>query len=252
VVAPAGAAIVSRPDADRPNADRPIVSRPNAGRPIVGRLVAAALPRLMLRALRRGLSGVWGAAAPAPSGGAVVVANHHSWWDGYLLWLTLRRASRRPGMVIDERTLDRFPFFRAVGGLAPTESRAAARRAAAGDWLVVFPEGAIAPAGRLAPFARGAEAISRWAHVPVVPIGVRVVMRGRQRPEAYLRVGDGLPSGASTVDQRAAVAALLRVIDRDVELAEEAEAPLAGYEQWLVGEPSTDERMGRLRRWWTR
>jgi 1-acyl-sn-glycerol-3-phosphate acyltransferase len=219
----------------------------------MNRLIAALLPFLMVRSLRHGLAGVWGlATATKPAAGAVLVANHHSWWDGYLLWWTVRRSQRHVAMIIDARTLARFPFFRRLGGIAPEEARAAARRVERGEWLVVFPEGALTPPGRLAPFARGAQAISRWARAPVVPVGIRVVMRARQRPEAYLRVGESLPPGTSAEDQRAAVAALLALVDADVERADEAEAPLPGYEPWLAGAPSTDERAERARRWWSR
>jgi 1-acyl-sn-glycerol-3-phosphate acyltransferase len=218
----------------------------------MNRLIAAMMPWLMLRSLRQGLAGVWGVAAPLPTGGAVLIANHHGWWDGYLLWFLSRRWGRRLAILIDERTLERFPFFRRLGGIAPREARRAARRVGAGDWLVVFPEGEITPKGALGAFAPGAQAISRWARAPIVPIGIRVVMRARQRPEAYLRVGATMAAGASTAAQSAEVEALLALLDADLAAATDAEAPLPGYESWLTGAPSTNERAERMRGWWSR
>ncbi|CAN5784763.1 1-acyl-sn-glycerol-3-phosphate acyltransferase [soil metagenome] len=219
----------------------------------MNRLIAAIMPWVIERSLRRGLMGVWarvdGGAAPA--GGAVVVANHGSWWDGYLLWLMVRRARRPLGILIDAPTLERFPFFRQLGGLAPAEARAAARRARTGAWVVVFPEGEIVPSGTIGSFAPGARAISRWADVPIIPVAIRVVLRARQRPEAYLRIGEPLGAGTAERAQRDRVTSLLTDLDGALEAADHVEAPPAGFDLWLHGVRSTDERAAELRRWWT-
>jgi 1-acyl-sn-glycerol-3-phosphate acyltransferase len=220
---------------------------------MIVRLIAAALPWLMLRALRRGLSGVWGAGTDeVVPRGAVVVANHHSWWDGYLLWWFVRRAGRPLAILIDDVTIERFPFFRHQGGVAAREVRAATRLVRSGAWLVVFPEGAVRPPGRPQPFSRGAHAISRWADAPIVPLGVRVVVRGLQYPEAYVRVGAVLPPGSDAERQRDAVTALVARIDTDIARAGDAEAPVPGYAPWIEGRAGTDRRAARFRRWWTR
>jgi 1-acyl-sn-glycerol-3-phosphate acyltransferase len=218
----------------------------------VNRLIALALPAVMHRSLRGGLVGVWGAGAPVPEGGAILIANHHSWWDGYLLWALARRAGRRLAMMIDAGTLERFPFFRRLGGFAPTELRPAARAARAGAFVVVFPEGALRHAGPPGSFSAGAQALSRWAGVPLLPVAVRVALRGRQRPEAYLLVGETLPSGAAVDVQHAALTALLARLDRDLAAAPSAEQPPAGYELWLAGHDDTHRRAERHRRWWSR
>ena len=213
--------------------------------------IAWYLPRAVSRALRRDLAGVWGVEeAPLPDGGAVVVANHHSWWDGYLAWLLARRHGRPFAVLVDEATLIRYPFFRRLGALTTGELRTAVRRAAAGAWLFVFPEGRLLPPAAPAPFAAGAATIARLAQVPVVPFAWRVVVRGEQYPEVYVRSAAALPHGAQPDDQRAAVAALLARIERDLAGADDAEAPLPGYASWHPGRRSTQARLQRWGSWW--
>ena len=213
--------------------------------------IAAALPWLVQRSLRRDLAGVWGVdEAGAPEGGCVVVANHHSWWDGYLAWYVARRAERPFAVLVDAATLRRYPFFERQGAVDALAVRRAAARARAGAWLFVFPEGRIGPARRVAPFARGAGVIAGLAGVPIVPMAWRVVVRGGQYPEVYVRRGAALADGATPERQRAAVCALLERIDADLDAADDPERPLASYAPWHAGRRSTHERVARWRAWW--
>lgn len=213
--------------------------------------IAAALPWLVRRALRRDLAGVWGVAeAAAPPSGCVVVANHHSWWDGYLAWSLAAREGKPLGVLVDAATLRRYPFFARLGAIDARAVRRAAERARSGAWLFVFPEGRLGPADRVAPFARGAAVIARLAGVPVVPMAWRVVMRGGQYPEVYVRRGAELAPDATPERQHAAVAALLARIDVDLEAATDAERPLPGYAPWHAGRRSTHDRLDRWRAWW--
>jgi len=213
--------------------------------------IAWYLPHAVRRALRRDLAGIWGREpAASAAGGAVVVVNHHSWWDGYLAWLVAARAQRPFAVLVDDATLERYPFFRRVGAVGVGDLRAAVRRATAGAWLFVFPEGRLGPAHELGPFAPGADAIARMAGVPVQPMAWRVVMRGQQYPEVYLRRGPALPAGAGPDAQRRAVAALIEALDQDLEDAADAEAPVPGYALLYGGRRSSQERVARWRRWW--
>jgi len=209
------------------------------------------LPGIMRRSLRRGLAGIWSAAeAPPPPGGALVVANHHSWWDGYLAWAVAERHRRPFGAVMDDAQLARFRFFRRIGVVSTREPRAAARRAAAGAWLVVFAEGALRPPGPLGPTHGGAVAIARWAGVPVLPLAIRCVMRGADRPEVYLRFGAPMPSGVAQEAVAAELVALLARLDRDVAAAPDPEAPVPGYAAWWPPAARIHERLARWRAWW--
>jgi 1-acyl-sn-glycerol-3-phosphate acyltransferase len=213
--------------------------------------IGAALPWIMRRALRRGLAGVWSLEeAPPPAGGAVVVANHHSWWDAYLAWAVADRYGRPSGAIVSDAQLARFPFFRHVGGVAASAPRAAARRAAAGAWLLVFPEGELRSPGPLGPTRDGAAAVARWARVPVLPLAIRVVMRGRDRPEVYLRFGHAVPSGTDAAAIRERLVALMGRLDADVAASIDPELPLPGYVPWWPVAGRSDERVARWRRWW--
>jgi 1-acyl-sn-glycerol-3-phosphate acyltransferase len=118
--------------------------------------------------------------------------------------------------------------------------------------VVVFPEGALRAPGAPGAFAPGSEALSRWAGVPLLPVAVRVVMRGRQRPEAYLLVGETLESGAPAARQHEVLAALLGRLDRLLAEAPSAEDPPEGFALWLEGRDDTHRRALRHRRWWSR
>jgi 1-acyl-sn-glycerol-3-phosphate acyltransferase len=218
---------------------------------LLERLIGGALPGIMRRALRRGLAGVWSRAeAPMPGGGAVVVANHHSWWDAYLAWAVADRHGRPSGAIMDDAQLARFRFFRRVGAVSDREPRAAARRAAAGAWLFVYLEGELRPPGPLGPARPGAAAVARWAGVPVLPLAIRCVMRGGERPEVYLLFGASLASGVDHETVERALAALLERLDRDLAAAQDAEAPLPGYDPWWPTAGSSHERLARWRAWW--
>lgn len=215
------------------------------------RLVAAFVPARIHRAFRRGTGGVWGRLeAPVPNGGAVVVANHHSWWDAYLAWGLAVHHGRPPGAVMDDAQLDRFRFFTHLGAVPSSRPRAAARHAAAGAWLVVFPEARLRPVGALGPTRPGSAAIARWAGVPLWPVAFRAVVRGGEHPELYVRGGALLPVGSDAVVADAALAALLARLDADLAAALDPEAPVPGYAAWWRGRGSTHERAGWLARLW--
>ncbi|MFO8150738.1 MAG: 1-acyl-sn-glycerol-3-phosphate acyltransferase [Trueperaceae bacterium] len=218
---------------------------------LLERAIAASLPGIMRRALRRGLAGIWARAeAPVPTDGAVVVANHHSWWDAYLAWAVADHHGRPSGAIMDEAQLARFRFFRHLGVVSDREPRAAARRAAAGAWLVVYVEGGLRPPGPLGPVRPGAAAIARWAGVPVLPLAIRCVMRGGERPEVYLRFGAPLASGVDHETLARALADLLERLDRDLAAATDAEAPVPDYRPWWRATERSHERLARWRAWW--
>lgn len=175
------------------------------------------------RSVRADLGGIW-LRGPLPEGGAVLAPNHHSWWDGYVLRELTWTVGMDYRVLMLERQLARFPFLRRVGALGADEVRAAVRAARAGAWVVVFPEGAIQPPGPLRGVRPGAAWIARTAEVPLVPVALRTVMRGRQYPEAYLRIGRPV-DGA---DLAGTLARDLAVLDANL-AASDPEAPLAGY-----------------------
>lgn len=216
--------------------------------------LALAAPALMRRALRRGLRGVWALPVPPelPRGGAIVAANHHSWWDGYLGWLLRERLDLPLGVVMGAEQLGRFRFFRRLGALSEREPRAALRRLEAGGWLLLFPEGRLRPPGALGPAEGGLAFFAGRAGVPVLPLALRVVVRGHQRPEAFLSLGDPLPPGPELERRwRERLSARLAEIDAALAAAD-PEAPPTGFEPWLAGAASPHERHAWLGRLWAR
>lgn len=217
------------------------------------RLVADAigllLPWIIRRGLRRGLRGVWrwGDARDLPDGPFVLAPNHHSWWDVYLAWLVTERIDRDAVALMDPAQLARFPFFRRIGVLATAEVRPALRELKEGKVLVVFPEGELRRPGAMGPLEPGAAFFARKAAVPIVPAGFRVVLRGAEKPEAYVSFGAPLePSDDATAELRERLDAMLADLDRALERAEPEAIP-EGARPWLGGRAGTLEGA-----WWER
>ena len=206
-------------------------------------LVTLGLSALVRRSVRGGLHGVWVRGA-LPTGGAVLAPSHHSWWDGYVLYDLCGMLGQRYSVLMTARQLAEFPFLKRLGAIPDTQPRPALRAAQAGAWVVVFPEGGLRPAGRLGPLKAGAGWLARSAGVPLVPVALRVVMRGAQQPEAYLRFGPA----TNAEGLEAALSDELAVLD--AELADsDPEQPLAGYLRVSRPKGSQNERLagaGRL------
>ena len=214
--------------------------------------IAAAFPWIVRWELRRGLRGVWlvGSLPELPRGGFVLAANHHSWWDRYLAWLATRRLGRPAVGMMDSDQLERFPFFRDVGMVSDHEVRTALRRLEAGDGLVLFPEGRIASPGGSAPFRPGLAFLARRASAPVVPLALRVVLRGARKPEAYLAFGAPVAPGDGVEDEvRARLDDLLAQLDERLASAHPEDLP-AGVEPWIRGRATSREREAWWERWW--
>ncbi|WP_156103509.1 1-acyl-sn-glycerol-3-phosphate acyltransferase [Deinococcus sp. YIM 77859] len=205
---------------------------------------AAALLRATIRrSVRRGLGGVW-LRGPLPPAGAVLAPNHHTWWDGYVLGEVAWTMGAEFRVLMTGQQLARFPFLRRVGALGAAELRAAVRAARSGAWVVVFPEGAIFPAGPLHALHPGAGWLARRANVPLIPVALRVVLRGGQFPEAYVRCG----RATEPTRLREALARELAVLDTELS-ASDPHSPLAGYLRVTGGRTSDAERLhlpGRL------
>lgn len=228
--------------------------RPGPLRSLFEGALGALLPAVVLWSLRRGLAGVWGRLdGEVPAGGLVVAANHHSWWDGYLAFLLARRLRRPLTLVMAERQLDRYPFFRRQGAIGTRELRTALRRVRAGAVLVIYPEGAIGAPGPVAPLRPGATYLAARSGRPLVPVAVRVALRGGQRPEAYVRVGEAISAADPDVGETlaAALAGSLARLDGELREADPERVP-SGYVRWLRGAASTDRRLAWGVWWWGR
>lgn len=202
---------------------------------LFGDLVAGGL-------VRAGVRGVF-VRGEVPPGGLVWAANHHSWWDGFAPGLALRRLGRRPGVVVERSSLDRFPLLRRLGAVGTDEIRRAVEHARR-EPLVVFPEGELLPPDRLGPLRPGAAWIADRAGVPLLPVAVRAAVRGHAAPEVLVDVGAALPPGATTPELADRLGALLAALDALVASAP-AEEPLPGFREVVRGRRDWNERFSR-------
>ena len=202
-------------------------------------LIGWTLPFLIRRSLTRDLHGVYvkGRWDALPPGGALLAANHHSWWDLYLAWF-IGQKLRRPlsGLMLPE-TLGQFPFFRKLGAVPTTELREALRRLRRGELLIVFPEGELRPAGHVGALQPGLGFLAARAGVPVYPVAIRAVMRGAQRPEVFIVLGDAV----APAEVAGTLNALLAGLGRELAHAD-PEKLLPGFVCWRGGAASTNEQ----------
>lgn len=148
------------------------------GRP--GNVVARALLRPLVR-LVYDLRVIGGEHVP-PRGGALLVANHVSYADAFLLGAALQR----PVRYLMHRSFFESPLVGALArwvGAIPVASgdsaeereralSAAADSLRAGDLVGIFAEGRITRTGSLLGFRRGLESIARSAGAPIVPVAL--------------------------------------------------------------------------------
>lgn len=205
-------------------------TRPEVAYPVLGP-VAAAVARVLFSIQVRGLDRL------PRDGPALVAANHVSHLDPLVLFSVLHRRGRRPRFIALEDLwavpvvgwlLDhgRMIPVRRGSGAAPMVASACAALAA-GEVVVIYPEGTLAPPGPGQPPPRaGAGSLALQAHCPVIPIAMRDVppYRGglpRPRQPVEVRVGHPveLDAVASLPDREARRAAAHAVLDAVRDLA---------------------------------
>lgn len=191
----------------------------------------------------------------------LVVANHTSWWDGFLSHQLARAMGQRFRILMEAEHLDRYRVFRRFGAL-PVERRSAqqamrdlavaASCLAAGDAVWIYPQGSRRPA--MEPLDRlehgAAWLVARVGPpVRVVPVAFRYPFLSEQRPEAFALVGepwlleDAIPPRRTvTARLREMLATALAALDGDL-----AVERLAAYEILIGGRLSLNNRIDRWR-----
>jgi len=216
-----------------------------AGRIDVRRPAMLAALRLTVRG---GLAGVW-VRGRLPAGPVVWAANHHSWWDPFIAGELVTGAGRRMVLLADVANIGRYRFARHIGVLGTDELRTALDAVRDGAVLVVYPEGRLLPPGPPAPLAPGAAWSAARAPARLCSVAVRVLMRGRQHPEAYVVFSEIDTAGPSPeVIER--LRGRLRADLRDVDLLSanaEPGQPLPGFTRVVRGRRSWDERVDAAR-----
>ncbi len=163
-------------------------------------------------------------------GGALLVPNHVSFIDGFLLLATTDRPIR---FLVDQVYYDHHilnPFAKIMGAIpissngSPREIlhalREAGRRLDEGELVCIFPEGQITRTGNLLPFRAGFTRIMKGRNIPIIPIHLDRVwgsvfsfIRGKfitKWPSRIpypitLSIGEPLPSTSSAEDLRQAI-----------------------------------------------
>ncbi|GAA4004722.1 1-acyl-sn-glycerol-3-phosphate acyltransferase [Deinococcus rubellus] len=195
------------------------------------------------RQIRNGLRGVW-VRGGLPAGAAVLAPSHQSWWDGYALREVAWQLGQPFGVLMSERQLTTFPFLRLIGAIGAHELRPALRLLQAGSWVVVFPEGRIETPGKVRRVQAGAAWLAGASGAALIPVALRVVLRGQPRPEAYMRFGQAV----SGPDLPEALQAELELLDAEL-LGSDPEQPLAGYLRFVGGPSGRDGQPDLAARW---
>ncbi len=151
----------------------------------------------------------------------ILVANHVSWWDAFLIreLHRLARTGQPLYTLMGAQELARFPLFRMMGviGLShePANVTHALRRLRADDfpyWLTLFPQGRIWPSWkRPLAFRRGAELFAREiSPCTVIPVAVHLEPLTNPAPSAFVGIGEPLHVEAGGTIQ-------IAVMERSVE-----------------------------------
>jgi 1-acyl-sn-glycerol-3-phosphate acyltransferase len=160
-------------------------------------------------------------------GGAVIAANHFSFWDFFLVGRGPYRRDGRPVRILAKESLFRVPVFgwlmrraehipvhRGAGTDAFASAVAALER---GELVLVLPESTISPAFELLDFKTGAARMAARAGVPLVPAaswGSHRFHTVTRRPHWAWRlpvsIRYGAPLHPTTDDDPREVTALLR------------------------------------------
>jgi 1-acyl-sn-glycerol-3-phosphate acyltransferase len=207
----------------------------------LGKLLSAIVGGFLLLSLKGSLRGVY-LKGEVPKGPLVLAMNHHSFFDGHLVWLLSRQKRRMASLLVAEENLKAFPVLRLLGALEARRVREALRRLKEGAWVALFPEGEMRYPGPLGPLKPGAAWLARRAGVPLLPVACRVVLRGFEHPEAFLLVAPPLsPDG----DLEGALRGLLQELDETLRRTHPRKTP-EGFREVLRGRRSLEERVRPL------
>ncbi|RTG98031.1 1-acyl-sn-glycerol-3-phosphate acyltransferase [Thermus scotoductus] len=216
----------------------------------LARFLKALVEGIFWRSLRNNLRSVYllGELPPYP---LVLVMNHHSFYDGHLVWFLGQLAGKPTSLLIAEENLRSFPILSLVGALEANRLREALRRLNRGEWVAVFPEGRMGYPGPLGPLRPGALWLAKKAGTPLLPVATRVVLRGFEQPEAFILMGKPLPPEVSLEER---LGELLTQLDQILRNTHPRQIP-EGFREVLRGRRSLEERVQpwveALKRLWT-
>ncbi len=193
--------------------------------------------------VRLSLRGVW-VRGQIPSEPVVWAMNHHHWWDAFAAASVLRTQGQRPTVLISDKNLAQFRLFSWVDAVPASHPERALPALRSGRTLIIMPEGRMRGAGPLGPLRGGAGRIAAQAEVALVPVALRVVMRGSQYAEVFIDIGE-----AVTAEELAPVLGRsLAELDQRLASADATEI-LPGYRKVVSGRGSVDGLISVLTPW---
>lgn len=202
--------------------------------------VAKVVGWLLLRELRGGVRGVF-LRGSFPSPPFVLAMNHHSYFDGHLVYFLFRLHKIKGKLLVSRENLKAFPIFASLGALEAQRVKSAMSALKDGEVVAVFPEGELRTHGELGEFKRGAAFLAEKAGVPLVPMVARLSLRGFSRPEAYLWIGEPV----SPEKLRPTMLAMLAELDQALRDHHPRE-PVPGYNLVFSGTFGFDEKLARF------
>jgi hypothetical protein len=145
----------------------------------------------------------------------LLLPNHSTWWDGFFVfYFNQYFFTRRLYLMMLERQLRKYPFFKRVGayGIEPDSPSAIRqslrysadvlnRQNSGKNMLCIFPQGELLPwHTRPLVFKKGIDIIIRQSEKPftVLPLAMRVELLEEQRPEVFFLCGQPLVSDADS------------------------------------------------------
>ncbi|MGD9900033.1 MAG: lysophospholipid acyltransferase family protein [Calditrichaceae bacterium] len=136
----------------------------------------------------------------------IIIPNHSTWWDGFLIYhLNKRIFGRRMFVMMEEKQLKKFPFFSRLGAFGvnakSVKSVLKSLKYAghvlknAENMLCIFPQGVLERwHKRPIEYKRGIEKIIEniEGDSVLLPLAIRAEFTGEQRPEIFLNFGESL------------------------------------------------------------
>lgn len=222
--------------------------------------LAASLTRWMItRSLRTHFRSIYLSQQTDLAAGqsAILFANHHYWWDGYLAYWLVYEVWHRRGITWMQEWR-RFPPFGLLGALPfpphqPMKRMATIRRTLhqlqkSDVVLVLFPEGVLHRSGTLLPFQRSLYWLAQQVKgIPLLPLAIYIEPRYHQYPCAYMSVGAPFHSNAPQQEWLLQAQATLQqelnqLCERVEHLVTHEQHLEQGFKLALQGKLSLDER----------
>lgn len=141
---------------------------------------------------------------PAPDLPLLILPNHSTWWDGFLVYLLNKKIFNRPGyLMMLESQLSKYQMFSGIGAYSINQKKPKDILASLSytvsllnqpvvprSLVCIFPQGELLPwATRPLGYQKGLEWILyRYGKmVNLLPLAIRLEFKDAQRPEVFLK-----------------------------------------------------------------